>query len=88
MYVTDVCVPLSAVPAIVAETERDFETAGFPCVICAHIADGNFHCLIPYQRDELPRLKEVEGRLIDRALAAGGACRRVSPPARGCNRGP
>eukprot|EP01047_Picozoa_sp_COSAG01_P085147 COSAG01_NODE_18578_length_1066_cov_24.381593_1_plen_35_part_10 len=22
---------------------------GFPAVICAHIADGNFHCCVPYQ---------------------------------------
>ena len=31
------------------------QEAGFPCIICAHIADGNFHCCIPYQPEQQVR---------------------------------
>ena len=33
----------------IAETEKDFVSNNLPAVICAHIADGNFHCCVPYQ---------------------------------------
>eukprot|EP01065_Artemidia_motanka_P005874 TRINITY_DN12849_c0_g1_i2.p1 TRINITY_DN12849_c0_g1~~TRINITY_DN12849_c0_g1_i2.p1 ORF type:complete len:480 (+),score=142.38 TRINITY_DN12849_c0_g1_i2:56-1495(+) len=70
---TDVCVPLSQLPRVIDETERDFASVGVPCLICAHIADGNFHCLIPYVDDsEYRRAVAAEGRMIDRALEAGG----------------
>ena len=52
--------------------EKDFTDAGFPCIICAHIADGNFHCCIPYQPEEKARVQEIEHRMIDRALAYEG----------------
>ncbi len=47
VYLSDTCVPISNIARMVAETEADFQAAGFPCIICAHIADGNFHCCIP-----------------------------------------
>jgi len=72
-YITDVCVPVSRLAQCIAETEDDFGSIGFPCLICAHIADGNFHCMIPYQQHEKKRLKQAEQRLIERAVKAGGA---------------
>ena len=48
VYLSDTCVPISNVAVMLAETESDFISAGFPCIICAHIADGNFHACIPY----------------------------------------
>ena len=45
------CVPISNIARMISETEEDFVAAGFPAIICAHIADGNFHCCIPYQPD-------------------------------------
>jgi len=72
-YITDVCVPVSNLAECISETEDDFGSIGFPCLICAHIADGNFHCMIPYQPHEKTRLKEAEQRLIERAVRVGGA---------------
>jgi D-lactate dehydrogenase (cytochrome) len=73
VLITDVCVPLPALPAVIADTEADFERAGLLCVICAHIADGNFHCLVPYSTSaEAAACHDAEERLIQRAIAAGG----------------
>lgn len=73
VYSSDVCVPISNLALCVSETERDFESAGFACIICAHIADGNFHCNIPYATEEEKRaMKDLEHRLIERAIALQG----------------
>ena len=72
ILVTDVCVPIPALAECVAATEDDFRGAGVPCVICAHIADGNFHCLVPYQPADRGDAVALEHRLIARALEHGG----------------
>jgi D-lactate dehydrogenase (cytochrome) len=73
VLITDVCVPLPELPAMIAATEADFETHGLLCVICAHIADGNFHALVPYSTPaEAAACHEAEARLIERAIAVGG----------------
>lgn len=72
VFVSDMCVPVSKLADCVSGAEADCKDAGFECVICAHIADGNFHCLVPYQPEEKKALQELEVRLISRALAAGG----------------
>ena len=36
VVVTDVCVPLAAVPEAISATEEDFNRSGFPAIICAH----------------------------------------------------
>jgi hypothetical protein len=28
-------------------------------IMCCHIADGNFHCCIPYKQDEKAKLQKV-----------------------------
>eukprot|EP00466_Bigelowiella_natans_P021269 jgi/Bigna1/56451/estExt_Genewise1Plus.C_990019 len=72
-YSTDVCVPVSHLAQCVAETEEDFKKINLPCLICAHIADGNFHCNVPYQDDEKGLFKDAEKRLIQRTVRFGGA---------------
>lgn len=70
---TDVCVPLSALAKCVGDTEADFAENDRPCLICAHISDGNFHNLIPYSDPEdFKRARELEQRIVLRAVAAGG----------------
>ena len=49
VFLTDTCVPISKLAEIIAETEAAFKEANLPCIICAHIADGNFHCCVPYK---------------------------------------
>jgi D-lactate dehydrogenase (cytochrome) len=42
-----------------------------------HVGDGNFHLLIlvdPHDAEELGRAKELNARLVQRALALGGTC--------------
>lgn len=70
---TDVCVPLSALSDTVVSTEEDFAKTDIPCVICAHIADGNFHCFIPFQTpEEKKQALALEFRMVRRAIANGG----------------
>jgi D-lactate dehydrogenase (cytochrome) len=52
VLITDVCVPLRALPAVIADTEADFERAGLLCVICAHIAGA-----CPPARPRVTRLR-------------------------------
>ena len=73
VYVGDVCVPRGKLAECAAKTEEDFKRAGFPCVMCAHISDGNFHCLIPYDREDEERLEKLNDSVIRRAIAMGGA---------------
>jgi len=73
VYVGDVCVPLSRLADTISTTEAAFKRARFPCVICAHIADGNFHCLIPFKEHERAALHALEDKVIGAAIAAGGS---------------
>ena len=52
VYVGDVCVPISNLADSITNAERLFKRAKFPCVMCCHIADGNYHCLIPSNDDK------------------------------------
>jgi D-lactate dehydrogenase (cytochrome) len=72
VFLTDTCVPISRLSQMIAETEKDFVDRGFLPAICAHIADGNFHCCVPYQPDEYDRVVELEHRMISRAISMGG----------------
>ena len=56
VYLSDTCVPISKLAESIAETEKDFVSNDLPAVICAHIADGNFHCCVPYQPKCAPPL--------------------------------
>eukprot|EP00300_Choanocystis_sp_HF-7_P012499 c17916_g1_i2.p2 GENE.c17916_g1_i2~~c17916_g1_i2.p2 ORF type:complete len:237 (-),score=45.87 c17916_g1_i2:40-750(-) len=72
VYSSDVCVPISAMTESVSQVEEDFKRRGLPCIICAHIADGNYHCCIPYTPETWPVVHEVESAMIARAIAMGG----------------
>ena len=70
---TDVCVPITELTRTVKDTEEDFAKRGVPCIICAHIADGNFHCMIPFTTEEENQTAHLlERRVVERALLAGG----------------
>jgi D-lactate dehydrogenase (cytochrome) len=73
VLITDVCVPLAALPRVIAATEADFLASKLQCILCAHIADGNFHCLVPYAGAlEAAAAHAAEERMIARAIEAGG----------------
>ena len=74
---TDVCVPISKLADCVVETQKDLAANDIYGPIIGHIGDGNFHVVLFCDRanpDEVKRVKAVYGRMIDRALAAGGTC--------------
>ncbi|MFV0294004.1 MAG: FAD-binding oxidoreductase [Paracoccus sp. (in: a-proteobacteria)] len=73
--VTDVCVPMSELPAAVAAAAADMEAAGIPGNIVGHVGDGNFHTLLLIESDnaeELVRAKDIANAMSRRAIAVGG----------------
>ncbi|KAH9010451.1 FAD-linked oxidase-like protein [Lactarius pseudohatsudake] len=72
---TDVCVPISNLPRIVYETQKDIERSGIMCFVLGYAGDGSFHTFLAFKTDE--DLKTVWGlvhRMVKRALALDGTC--------------
>ena len=77
MMTTDVCVPISELPAAIAAARATFERFGLRAAILGHVGDGNYHAAILLDRDdpdELARAKHANAALVDDALARGGTC--------------
>ncbi len=73
--VTDVCVPMTELPAQVSAAAADMAQAGILGDIVGHVGDGNFHTLLlidPDSAEELATAKAVAARMAERALAVGG----------------
>ena len=73
--VTDVCVPMSALPEAVAAAAADIAAAGLIGPILGHVGDGNFHAILliePGNEAELAAAKGIATRMAERALAVGG----------------
>jgi D-lactate dehydrogenase (cytochrome) len=74
---TDVCVPISALPACIAETRADLAALGLTPPLVGHVGDGNFHLLLHVRRDDPVESATIDGvvaRLTERALRHGGTC--------------
>ena len=74
-FATDVCVPISRLAECVTATQQDLAANGLYGPIVGHVGDGNFHVVLFCDRadsEEVKKVKEVYGRLIDRAIAMGG----------------
>jgi D-lactate dehydrogenase (cytochrome) len=74
---TDVCVPVSELAATIDATVADLATLPFPAPLLGHVADGNFHAILlidPAEPEDRRAAEAVYGRLVDRAIAAGGTC--------------
>ena len=77
LIATDVCVPISALAACVAETKKDIERLGLVAPIVGHVGDGNFHVMPvidPADTGERTRVQEFLDRLAERALRFEGTC--------------
>lgn len=77
LIATDVCVPISALAACVAETKRDIERLGLLAPIVGHVGDGNFHVMPlidPADATERANVQEFLDRLAERALRFEGTC--------------
>lgn len=76
-WTTDVCVPVSELPAIIAATRADLDETGIVAPLVGHVGDGNFHLLMLVRPDHPEDLEVARGandRLVARALACGGTC--------------
>ena len=74
---TDVCVPVSELADTIDATVSDLATLPFPAPLLGHVADGNFHVLLlidPEDGNDRRAAEDVYGRMVDRAIAAGGTC--------------
>ncbi|KAJ2913929.1 hypothetical protein MD484_g6483, partial [Candolleomyces efflorescens] len=72
---TDVCVPVSNLPQLVAETKEDLSGIGLKSTIVGHVGDGNFHALILFKtEEEKERAHEAVRRMVKRAIALDGTC--------------
>ncbi|ODR97745.1 hypothetical protein AUC69_11705 [Methyloceanibacter superfactus] len=77
LIATDVCVPISALAACVAETKQDIERLSLLAPIVGHVGDGNFHVMPlidPADMEERKRVQEFLDRLVERALRMEGTC--------------
>ncbi|XP_053127001.1 probable D-lactate dehydrogenase, mitochondrial isoform X2 [Hemicordylus capensis] len=76
-YSTDVCVPISRLPAVLLETKKDLLESKLTGPIVGHVGDGNFHCILVFDSedaDERERVLDFAKRLGRRALAMDGTC--------------
>ncbi len=73
--VTDVCVPMSHLPAAVAAAAKDIRDSGLIGPIVGHVGAGNFHSQIlvdPGNQSEIATAKAIAVRMAERALQVGG----------------
>lgn len=74
-YVTDVCVPISRLPALVAAAKEDIASHSITATVVGHVGDGNFHTMMlfdPTDEQEWNTIKEVAQKLANRALDLDG----------------
>jgi D-lactate dehydrogenase (cytochrome) len=77
MLSTDVCVPISKLPAAIAETRKLVDEYGMTAAIFGHVGDGNYHTVLafdPNDAEEVKRIEEVNVRIVRYALSHGGTC--------------
>ncbi|KWU43995.1 hypothetical protein RHOSPDRAFT_18613 [Rhodotorula sp. JG-1b] len=72
-WVTDVCVPLSRFPELIAETKAEIDKEGVLGPIVSHAGDGNFHALLLFRTDEeLAKVERLVHNMVERAQRMDG----------------
>lgn len=74
---TDVCVPISKLVECILESQKDLKENNIVAPMVGHVGDGNFHLLMlcdPENIKEMKKLKEINDRLVKRAIGMGGTC--------------
>lgn len=75
LYGNDVCVPISALPELVADSQAKFKEFGIYAPILGHVGDGNFHATIIMRGlDEVPMMSKVMSGIIKKAQELDGTC--------------
>lgn len=76
-WVTDVCVPISALADAIGSAKADISQAGLLAPILGHVGDGNFHVFFVLRPDDTEawaQARRVNETMIDHALSVGGTC--------------
>ncbi|KAG2230753.1 hypothetical protein INT48_006341 [Thamnidium elegans] len=76
VWTTDVVVPVSKLPDLIAETQKDIESSFLPCPLVGHVGDGNFHVFILFDKDdpkEYEEAKRLNKNLLERAISMEGS---------------
>jgi len=74
---TDVCVPISELPAAIAHARAAIDELGLAAGIAGHVGDGNFPVVFMVDANddaELERLRRLDEIVVSDALARGGTC--------------
>lgn len=74
---TDVCVPVSRLADCVSAAQERLASLGMMAPIVGHVGDGNFHCLLLVDTDNLAEVTAAEGFigwLNDLAISMDGTC--------------
>ncbi len=74
-YVTDCCVPISALAEAISRCRALVEKSGLIAPLVGHVGDGNFHLLIlidPAVREELATAKQLSSDINRIAVELGG----------------
>uniref|UniRef100_A0A060T5Z6 D-lactate dehydrogenase (cytochrome) n=1 Tax=Blastobotrys adeninivorans TaxID=409370 RepID=A0A060T5Z6_BLAAD len=76
VWTTDVAVPVSQLPEVVAQTKKDIVQSGLEgSTIVGHVGDGNFHAILAYNPETQKEIVEgVVHRMVKRALEVEGTC--------------
>ena len=72
---TDVCVPISDLPAALGHARDTIASRGLDGAILGHVGDGNYHAIFPVDgenEEDLRGAEEVNAEIVDYALARGG----------------
>jgi D-lactate dehydrogenase (cytochrome) len=74
---TDVCVPISQLPACIEATKAEIAELPFPAIVVGHVGDGNFHVILlldPANAGERNAAKRFNDALVARAIQLDGTC--------------
>jgi D-lactate dehydrogenase (cytochrome) len=71
-YGTDTAVPLARITELITYAQQLLAEMSLPGCIVGHVGDGNFHTMLPIQRDQWKQAEEYSLRLTRRALELGG----------------
>ncbi|KAI9265161.1 hypothetical protein BDA99DRAFT_437154 [Phascolomyces articulosus] len=76
IWTTDVVVPVSKLPELIAETKQDVSESNLPCPFAGHAGDGNFHLFILFDKNipsEFEEATRLNQNLIERAIKMEGS---------------
>jgi len=77
LMTTDVCVPLSVLPAAIARARQTMNEHGLQGALLGHVGDGNYHAVFvvdPHSEESLQSAAVVNEEIVRYALEQGGTC--------------